>query len=61
MEFEIKIKGEIVGGDFRRKLAALREIEGHLRSTLVEDFGGEAWGGYDGPTVENIETERTVI
>jgi len=43
-----------------QRAKALSEIADSMRHQLIEDFGPDAWGGYDGPRVENVEVEANV-
>lgn len=35
-----------------------RELREHIGSSLVEDFGRGAWGGYIGPYIESVTVRQ---
>lgn len=51
---------DLKGGTVSEQAKAFGEIEESLVRTLGEDFGPDAWGGYEGPIAVNIKTEGKV-
>jgi len=49
----IIVKYELVG-DTEKFDATNAEISGSIKSSLAEDYGNDAWGGYNGPMVTNV-------
>ena len=41
-----------------REVQFTRELREHIGSSLVEDFGRGAWGGYEGPFVESVTVRQ---